>query len=57
MRFETELIRNVLAKYNATLDCLSADGNRILVKTQSGKKIWLSYFSTLYDIVPDYIME
>lgn len=54
---ELDKIKSILAKYKATLDCIDADGNRILVKTQSGKKIWLSYFSTLYDIVPDYIME
>ena len=54
---ELNKIRNILAKYNATLDCLNADGDRILIRTKSGKKIWLSYTSTLFDIVPDYVME
>ena len=54
---ELNKIREILAGYNCTLDCVSPDGNRILIHTQSGKAIWLSYAATLLEIVPDYIME
>lgn len=54
---ELDKIRTILAKYNATLDCVSPDGNRILVRMQSGKAIWLSHAFTYFDWVPGYIME
>jgi len=50
-------ISKILAEYNATLDCVSPDGNRILIHTKSGKAIWLSYAATILGIIPDYVME
>ena len=54
---ELDRIREILAEYNATLDCVSPNGDRVLVRTKSGKAIWLSYAATILGIVPDYIME
>jgi len=54
---ELDKIKKILAEYNAWLDCVSPDGNRILVHTKSGKAIWLSYAATILGVIPDYIME
>ncbi len=55
LRCDLSKLDVILAKYNCKRDCITE--NRVLIRTKSGKKIWLSIAATMLDIVPDYVLE